>query len=104
MLSKVSNGSLYRVPAAARCPVLRSLIPNRLPLGPCTERWSKPPRAVEKSEGSSRDIATDEAVSREWNQASQSKHQGSLVSHKDTANGLDPDLKEAGMALVVNDW
>eukprot|EP00798_Chlamydomonas_sp_ICE-L_P015886 gene15886-22014_t len=94
MQSKVSNANLYRVPAATRCSVLRSLIPNILPLGPSTERWCKPPRAVEKSEGSSRDIVTDEAVSRDWTQAPKSKRQGSLlVLHKDKADGLDPDLK-----------
>eukprot|EP00798_Chlamydomonas_sp_ICE-L_P026794 gene26794-4384_t len=72
MLSKITNTSRYRVPAAARCPVLRSPIPSRLPLGPSTKRLSKPHRAAEKSEGISADIVTDEAVSTEVTQTSQS--------------------------------
>eukprot|EP00798_Chlamydomonas_sp_ICE-L_P027451 gene27451-4752_t len=86
MQSKASCASRYRVPAAARCAVLRSPIPSRLSLGASTERWSKPHRAVEKSEASSVAVETDEAVSRE-------KDRGSLVSHDKKADGLDPDLK-----------
>eukprot|EP00798_Chlamydomonas_sp_ICE-L_P031533 gene31533-6718_t len=91
------QASRCRVPAAARCSVLRSLIPTSQPQGPSTKCWSKLIRAVEESKGSGGDTVTDEAVFREVTRASNAEE-----SNHQEADGLNPHPKNHQEADGLN--
>eukprot|EP00798_Chlamydomonas_sp_ICE-L_P027350 gene27350-4649_t len=86
----------------SRFQTLASIEYQRLLAGPSTERWSKPPRAVEESEGSSWDNVTDTAVSREVTQASQSYRYLLLRLSQWDFLKMDDALKSSFYNLVSN--